>query len=86
MSICPQCGTQFKPKSSSHKFCKKTCYSSYWRKRIEERYKERMRVKRENPIYPKYIDENGNVHQLTFDPSKSPLKFQRFKENLKTTD
>lgn len=74
MSICPQCGTKFKPKSLSHKFCKTTCYFAYWRKRTEERYKERMKIRRENPTYPKWKDSNGVEYQLDFDPTKEPFK------------
>ncbi len=86
MNICPQCKSEFKPKNRIHKFCKKSCYYIFNGDIYKNRAAEKILQRKENPIYPKYIDDNGVEHQLDFDPSKDHNRFNKFKQNLKTPD
>lgn len=82
--ICPQCKTEFPvPPKRKKVFCGKPCYYKFNNKKLKEAYRQKRRILKENPIYPKYIDDNGVEYQLDFDPVKDHNRFDRFKLNLK---
>ena len=45
---------------------------------------KKLREKR-NKSFPKWIDKDGKIHKLSFDPKLERAKFERFKANLKET-